>query len=74
MLRTVIVVVRHRHKLVFFRLFYHAISAFMSFLWLEFSQSFQVLAIFFTTLAFSVMYGYRFWTLAAASDGSHDGA
>ncbi|KAL5144611.1 Elongation of fatty acids protein 3-like [Glycine soja] len=28
-----------RRKLVFFQLFYHAISAFMSFLWLEFSRS-----------------------------------
>ncbi|KAG4987879.1 hypothetical protein AAZX31_11G062200 [Glycine max] len=65
MLRTVLVVLRRR-KLVFFQLFYHAISTFMSFLWLEFSQSFQVLAILFTTLAFSVMYGYRFWTSVAA--------
>ncbi|KHN42016.1 hypothetical protein glysoja_003756 [Glycine soja] len=63
--RTVLVVLRRR-KLVFFQLFYHAISTFMSFLWLEFSQSFQVLAILFTTLAFSVMYGYRFWTSVAA--------
>ncbi|KAG5085786.1 hypothetical protein JHK82_053183 [Glycine max] len=55
-------------------LFYHAISAFMSFMWLEFSQSFQVLAILFTTLVFSIMHGYRFWTSATASDGSRDGA
>lgn len=34
----------------------------MSFLWLEFSQSFQILAILFTTLVYSVVYGYRFWT------------
>ncbi|KAI9089367.1 hypothetical protein K1719_029646 [Acacia pycnantha] len=34
----------------------------MSFLWLEFSQSFQVLAILFTTLVYSLVYGYRFWT------------
>lgn len=34
----------------------------MSFLWLEYSQSFQVLAILFTTLLYSVVYGYRFWT------------
>ena len=73
MLRIVLVVLR-RCKLVFFQLFYHAISAFMSFMWLEFSQSFQVLAILFTTLVFSVMYSYRFWTSVAASDGSHDGA
>ena len=73
MLRIVLVVLR-RCKLVFFQLFYHAISAFMSFMWLEFSQSFQVLAILFTTLVFSIMHGYRFWTSATASDGSRDGA
>ncbi|KAK7307564.1 hypothetical protein VNO77_40751 [Canavalia gladiata] len=65
MLRTVFVILRRR-KLFFFQLFYHSISTFMSFLWLEFSQSFQVLAILFTTLAYSVMYGYRFWTAIAA--------
>ncbi|KAK8572539.1 hypothetical protein V6N13_048131 [Hibiscus sabdariffa] len=32
----------------------------MSFLWLEFSQSFQVLAILLATLLYSVVYGYRF--------------
>ncbi|KAK7252884.1 hypothetical protein RIF29_37140 [Crotalaria pallida] len=61
MLRTVFIILRRR-KLAFFQLFNHSISTFMSFLWLEFSQSFQVLAILFTTLAYSVMYGYRFWT------------
>ncbi|XP_014520411.1 elongation of fatty acids protein 3-like [Vigna radiata var. radiata] len=66
MLSTVSVVLQRR-KLVFFKLFYHAISTFMSFLWLEFSQSFQVLAILFTTLAFFVIYGYRFWTSVAAT-------
>lgn len=65
MLRTVSAVLRRR-KLVFFQLFYHAISTFMSFMWLEFSQSFQVLAILFTTLAFCVIYGSRFWTAIAA--------
>ncbi|GMH14737.1 hypothetical protein Nepgr_016578 [Nepenthes gracilis] len=33
----------------------------MSFLWLQFSQSFQVLGIIFTTMVSSVVYGYRFW-------------
>lgn len=51
-----------RRKLVFLQLFYHSISTLMSFLWLEFSQSFQVLAILFTTLAYCVMHGHRFWT------------
>ncbi|XP_057449429.1 elongation of fatty acids protein 3-like [Lotus japonicus] len=66
MLRTVFVILRRR-KLVFFQLFYHSISAFTSFLWLEYSQSFQVLAILFTTLAYAVMYGYRFWTAVGSS-------
>lgn len=34
----------------------------MSFLWLEFSQSFQVLAILLATSIYAVVYGYRFWT------------
>lgn len=34
----------------------------MSFLWLEFSQSFQVLAILMTTSTYAIVYGYRFWT------------
>ncbi|KAL7234583.1 hypothetical protein ACSBR1_018090 [Camellia fascicularis] len=33
----------------------------MSFLWLEFSQSFQVLAILIATSVYSLVYGYRFW-------------
>ncbi|OIV94772.1 hypothetical protein TanjilG_12985 [Lupinus angustifolius] len=61
MLRTVFIILRRR-KLALFQLFNHSISTFMSFIWLEFSQSFQVLAILFTTFAYSVMYGYRFWT------------
>ncbi|KAL7173305.1 hypothetical protein ACSBR2_032716 [Camellia fascicularis] len=34
----------------------------MSFLWLEFSQSFQVLSILIATSVYSLVYGYRFWT------------
>ncbi|KAJ8764361.1 hypothetical protein K2173_006101 [Erythroxylum novogranatense] len=49
-------------KLVLFQLFNYSIMAFTSFLWLEFSQSFQVLAILISTLVYSVVYGYRFWT------------
>ncbi|KAI3462816.1 hypothetical protein Pfo_019479, partial [Paulownia fortunei] len=60
-LRTFIAILRYR-KLSFFKLFNHSILIFMSFLWLEFSQSFQVLAILLTTLVYSVVYGYRFWT------------
>ncbi|KAI4327549.1 hypothetical protein L6164_019997 [Bauhinia variegata] len=61
MLRTIFTILRCR-KLAFFQLFNNSILTFMSFLWLEFSQSFQVLAILSTTLVYSVVYGYRFWT------------
>ncbi|KAJ1690122.1 hypothetical protein LUZ63_014277 [Rhynchospora breviuscula] len=43
------------------RVFSHGAFVAMSFLWLEFSQSFQVLAILSTTLAYAVVFGYRFW-------------
>ncbi|XP_057981181.1 elongation of fatty acids protein 3-like [Malania oleifera] len=61
MLRTFIAILRRR-KLTFFRLFNHSIQLFTAFMWLEFSQSFQVLAILSTTSVYSVVYGYRFWT------------
>ncbi|XP_022771692.1 elongation of fatty acids protein 3-like [Durio zibethinus] len=59
--RTFFTVLLHR-KLTFFHLFNQSILLCMSFLWLEFSQSFQVLAILLATLLYSVVYGYRFWT------------
>ncbi|XP_065881999.1 fatty acid elongase 3-like [Euphorbia lathyris] len=59
--RTFFTILQHR-KLNFFTLFNQSILLFMSFMWLEFSQSFQVLAILLTTLLYSVVYGYRFWT------------
>ncbi|KAL5987131.1 histone deacetylase [Asimina triloba] len=58
--RTFFTILRRR-KLTFFRLFHHSILICMSFLWLEFSQSFQLLAILLTTLVHSFVYGYRFW-------------
>ncbi|CAN6459836.1 unnamed protein product [Victoria cruziana] len=61
LLRTVFSIFQRR-PLTFFRLFNHSILIFMSFLWLEFSQSFQVVAILASTLIYSIMYGYRFWT------------
>lgn len=60
-LRTHFTILRRR-KLSSFQLINHSVQIFMSFLWLEFSQSFQVLAILSTTLICSVVYGYRFWT------------
>ncbi|KAF5791837.1 putative very-long-chain 3-oxoacyl-CoA synthase [Helianthus annuus] len=60
-LRTFFAVLR-RKNLSFFRLFNHSILIIMSFLWLEFSQSFQIMGILLTTGVYSIVYGYRFWT------------
>ncbi|XP_047096370.1 elongation of fatty acids protein 3-like [Lolium rigidum] len=43
------------------RVFAHAAAVAMAFLWLEFSQSFQVLAILASTLAHAVAFCFRFW-------------
>ena len=59
--RTFLAILRRR-KLTFFRLFNLSILIFVSFLWLEFLQLFQVLEILLTTLLYSVVYGYHFWT------------
>ncbi|WOH10689.1 hypothetical protein DCAR_0730159 [Daucus carota subsp. sativus] len=59
--RTIFLIFRRR-KLSFFSLFNSSILILMSFLWLEFSQSFQVLAILMTTSTYAIVYGYRFWT------------
>lgn len=59
--RTFLTILRRRN-LSFFQLFNHSILICMSFLWLEFSQSFQVIAILLMTLVFYLVYGYRFWT------------
>ncbi|XP_048334396.2 elongation of fatty acids protein 3-like [Ziziphus jujuba] len=61
MLRTLFTILR-RSKLPVFHLLNHSFMTCMCFLWLEFSQSFQVLAILSTTLVYSMVYGYRFWT------------
>ncbi|KAF7809754.1 elongation of fatty acids protein 3-like [Senna tora] len=50
-----------RRKLALLQIFNHSVSTLASFLWLEFSQSFQVVAILLTTLVHSVVYGYRLW-------------
>ncbi|WCJ35300.1 GNS1/SUR4 membrane protein family [Euphorbia peplus] len=59
--RTLITIIQHR-KLNFFTVFNQCILLIMSFLWLEFSQSFQVVAILLTTMLYSIVYGYRFLT------------
>ncbi|KAL6212948.1 hypothetical protein ACLB2K_018163 [Fragaria x ananassa] len=58
--RTFFTILRRR-RLTSFHLLNQSFLIFMSFLWLEFSQSFQVLAILSTSLLYSVVYGYRFW-------------
>jgi hypothetical protein len=49
-------------KLSFFKLFNHSILLVMSYLWLEYSQSFQIVAILLATMSYAIVYGYRFWT------------
>ncbi|KAM7252276.1 hypothetical protein ACFE04_024159 [Oxalis oulophora] len=61
MLRTLISVASRR-RLSFVQLLNNSILTFMAFLWLEYSQSIQVVAILFTTFVYAVVYGYRFWT------------
>ncbi|CAO2833992.1 unnamed protein product [Amaranthus hypochondriacus] len=50
-----------RRRITFFHLLNQSSLLVMAFLWLEFSQSFQVLAIMLLTLLYSIVYGYRFW-------------
>lgn len=59
--RTYFTILRRR-TLSFLQLFNHSTLLCMSFLWLEFSQSYQVLEILLMTLIFALIYGYRFWT------------
>ncbi|XP_038886352.1 elongation of fatty acids protein 3-like [Benincasa hispida] len=61
LLRTFFTVLRCR-RLPLFHLFNHSILILTSFLWLEFAQSFQILAILSTTLLHTLVYGYRFLT------------
>ena len=51
-----------RRRLALFQVFNQSILLCMTYLWLEFSQSFQVPAILSMTLVYSMVYGYRFWT------------
>ncbi|XP_074302323.1 fatty acid elongase 3-like [Silene latifolia] len=59
--RTFFAILRRR-KLHVHCLITHSFLIFTSFVWLEFSQSFQVLAIVATSIISAVVYGYRFWT------------
>ncbi|XP_050364835.1 elongation of fatty acids protein 3-like [Argentina anserina] len=61
LLRTFFTILRRRRRLTSFHLLNKSILIFTSFLWLEFSQSFQVPAILATTVEQTVVYAYRFW-------------
>ncbi|GFQ04225.1 elongation of fatty acids protein 3-like [Phtheirospermum japonicum] len=60
--RTFFTILRKPGSFPGFQALNHSILICMAFLWLEFSQSFQVLAILSTTLVFALVYGYRFAT------------
>lgn len=61
MFRTYITILQRR-KVGLLKIFKNMMQLCMSFLWLEFSQSFQLVAIMLTTLVYTAVYGYRFWT------------
>ncbi|KAG9153053.1 hypothetical protein Leryth_012314 [Lithospermum erythrorhizon] len=58
--RTYLIILQHR-KLSIFQIFNHSILILVSFVWLEFSQSLQVIQILVMTLALAIVYGHRFW-------------
>lgn len=59
--RTFFTILRNR-TICLSQVFNHSALICMSFVWLEFSQSFQVVEILLMSLAFAIVYGYRFWT------------
>ncbi|XP_073285813.1 fatty acid elongase 3-like [Primulina huaijiensis] len=58
--KTFFTILRNPRSFPYFQLFNHSILIVMTFIWLEFTQSFQVLAILSMTLVFTLVYGYRF--------------
>ncbi|XP_051123949.1 elongation of fatty acids protein 3-like [Andrographis paniculata] len=60
--RTVFAILGSPDRFPHFQVLNHSILIVMSFLWLEFSQSFQVLAILSMTLVFALVYTYRYCT------------
>ncbi|KAL2931310.1 Elongation of fatty acids protein 3-like [Bienertia sinuspersici] len=50
-----------RRRITFFHVLSQSSLLVMAFLWLEFSQSFQVVAVLLFTLLYALVYGYRFW-------------
>ncbi|KAL6332440.1 hypothetical protein AAG906_008024 [Vitis piasezkii] len=60
MFRTYFTILGH-HKLGLLNIFKNLMLLCMLFMWLEFSQSFQLVEIMLATLVYSVVYGYKFW-------------
>ncbi|XP_042445114.1 elongation of fatty acids protein 3-like [Zingiber officinale] len=73
LLRTFINILRRR-RCALAAVFRHSAFVCMSFLWLEFSQSFQVVAILSATLAQTIVFGYRFWVGVGLPAASRSGA
>ena len=61
MFRTYFTILGHR-KLGLLNIFKNLMLLCMLFMWLEFSQSFQLVEIMLATLVYSVVYDYKFWT------------
>ncbi|KAK1268357.1 hypothetical protein QJS04_geneDACA006603 [Acorus gramineus] len=68
LLKTFISILRRR-RLTLSKLLYRSMEICTCFLWLEFSQSFQILAILSSTLAGVVVNGYRLWVSVGLPGG-----
>ncbi|XP_074568821.1 fatty acid elongase 3-like [Curcuma longa] len=73
LLRTFINILRRR-RCALAAVFRHSAFVCMSFLWLEFSQSFQVVAILSATLTQTIVFGYRFWVGVGLPVAARSGA
>ncbi|WOK91680.1 elongation of fatty acids protein 3-like [Canna indica] len=74
LLRTFINILRRRPRAAIDGVFRHSALVCMSFLWLEFSQSFQVVAILSASLAHAVVFSYRFWVGVGLPAAARTGA
>ncbi|KAL1539574.1 elongation of fatty acids protein 3-like [Salvia divinorum] len=70
-LRTFFSLLRRPGSFPLFQVINHAALICMSFLWLEFSQSFQVLAILSMSVVFALVYAFRFCTEVGLKQTSH---
>ncbi|GER37608.1 GNS1/SUR4 membrane protein family [Striga asiatica] len=58
--RTLLVILKNPQKFPGFQVLNHSVLMCTSFVWLEFSQSFQALAVFSTVAVLALVHGYRF--------------